>query len=88
MGFKEAFKGEYYRILSIGTSSVPLTIEQAETKTPLENQTYPIFFTKDIQQTHKTLREKGLHVSEIKMDGVNHFFDFYDLDHNKLKIWK
>ncbi|WP_342429993.1 VOC family protein [Neobacillus sp. FSL H8-0543] len=89
LGFKETYKGEGYRILSIGNSKVPLTIEEGDVK-PINNGTYPIFFSKDINKIYKKLKEQGVNVSELHNDGVNNFFDFYDRDNNKLQIcyWK
>lgn len=75
MGFKIAFQGEGYRILTVGTSEVPLTIEEGSVS-PKVNQAYPIFFTKDIENTFKKLQEQGEEVIEIKDDGDNIFYDF------------
>ncbi|WP_053217345.1 VOC family protein [Virgibacillus senegalensis] len=85
LGFKVAFKGKGYRVLTVGNSEVPLTIEEGSI-TKEENQTYPIFFTKDIKDTYKKLQEKGVAVTELEDDGDNNFFDFYDLDNNKLQV--
>ncbi|MFD2044042.1 VOC family protein [Ornithinibacillus salinisoli] len=85
LGFEEAFKGEGYCILNIGNSGVPLTIEEGRTSSHQEG-TYPIFFTKDIEQIYEKLKEQGVNVSEIQKDGVNMFFDFYDMDNNKLQV--
>jgi len=85
LGFKVAFKGESYRILTVGNSEVPLTIEEGS-RSSKENGAYPIFFTKDIKNTYKNLREKGVKVTEIRDDGDKSFFDFYDLDNNKLQV--
>ena len=85
LGFKVTFKGEGYRVFTIGNSGVPLTIEQGNVSSK-ENSTYPIFFTKDIKNTYLKLLEKGVKVSVLKNDGDNTFFDFYDLDNNKLQV--
>ncbi|WP_099157494.1 VOC family protein [Virgibacillus ndiopensis] len=85
LGFKEAFSGNGYRILSVGNSDVPLTIEEGDTSS-MENRAYPIFFTRDIEQIYKKLQDHGVNVSEIQKDGVNTFFDFFDLDNNKLQV--
>ncbi|WP_261129284.1 VOC family protein [Bacillus sp. Marseille-Q3570] len=85
LGFKEVFMEEGYRVLSVGTGSVPLTIEEGDPN-PTPNQNYPIFFTKDIKQTYEKLKEHGVKVGEIHNDDVNNFFDFYDLDNNKLQV--
>lgn len=89
MGFKETYKGEGYRILSIGNSEVPFTIEEGDIM-PTNNGTYPIFFSKDLNETYRKLKELGVNVSELHSDGVNNFFDMYDPDNNKLPIcyWK
>ncbi|MBU9722733.1 MULTISPECIES: VOC family protein [Bacillaceae] len=105
LGFKVTFQGEGYRVLSVGKSEVPLTIEEgskgsnkdlrktvsmdsskAKSIAYHENQAYPIFFTRDIEGTYKKLRNKGVEVTEIRDDGDNKYFDFYDLDHNKLQV--
>ncbi|RXT06954.1 hypothetical protein [Ammoniphilus sp. CFH 90114] len=65
---------------------MPLTIEEEKVDVIKSSQTYPIFFTKNIKETFKDLKEKGVKCTEIKRDGVNHFFDFYDLDGNKLQV--
>ncbi|WP_088036007.1 VOC family protein [Evansella clarkii] len=85
LGFTVAFHGEGYRVLTVGNSEVPLTIEEG-TSTSRVNQAYPIFFTKDIKNTYKKLQEKGVEVTEIHEDGDNTFFDFYDLDKNRLQV--
>ena len=85
LGFKVAFKGEGYQIFNIGNSGVPLTIEEGIVSS-LESSTYPIFFTKDIQNVYVKLIEKGVEVTELKDDGNNNFFNFYDLDDNKLQV--
>ncbi|WP_339147828.1 MULTISPECIES: VOC family protein [unclassified Sutcliffiella] len=86
LGLKVAFKGEGYQVLNVGDgSSVPLTIEKGDTN-PGDNQSYPIFFSKDIKRTYKNLKEQGVSVSELHNDGVNKFFNFYDLDGNKLQV--
>lgn len=89
MGFKETYKGEGYRNLSIGNSEVPFTIEEGYVM-PTNKGTYPIFFTKDISVTYKKLKEQNVNVGELLNDGVNNFFDVYGPDNNKLQIcyWK
>lgn len=85
LGLKEVFKGEGYRILKVGSGQIPLTIEEGSTSSN-ENNTYPIFFTKEIEKTYKKLKEQGVDVAELINDGENHFFDFFDLDNNKLQV--
>ncbi|KHF40505.1 VOC family protein [Halalkalibacter okhensis] len=85
LGFKIAFWGEGYRVLTVGNSEVPLTIEEGSMSSK-ENQAYPILYTKDIENNHNKLQGKGIEVTEIKDDGDNKFFDFYDLDNNKLQV--
>ncbi|MBO8155759.1 MAG: VOC family protein [Bacillaceae bacterium] len=85
LGFKVAFKGKGYRVLAIGNSRVPLTIEEGRNSSK-ENSTYPILFTKDIKTTNRMLKEKGVEVTKLQNDGDNTYFDFYDLDHNKLQV--
>lgn len=84
LGFKVAFSGEGYQILSVGGGGVSLTIEEGEVSAEA-NPAYPIFFTKDIKNTYLKLKEQGIKATEIQEDGDNIFFDFYDLDHNKLQ---
>ncbi|GAK00176.1 VOC family protein [Geomicrobium sp. JCM 19055] len=43
LGFEESFIGDHYRILSIGHSKMPLTIEEGEVSES-HNNVYPIFF--------------------------------------------
>ncbi|EZH64825.1 hypothetical protein DH09_20130 [Bacillaceae bacterium JMAK1] len=85
LGFDESFIGDNYRILSIGHSEVPLTIEEGKVGGS-HNKVYPIFFSKDIENTYKVLKENGVTVSKLESDDVNKFFDFYDLDGNKLQV--
>ncbi|WP_112180468.1 MULTISPECIES: VOC family protein [Paraliobacillus] len=85
LGFKVAFKGDGYQVFTIGNSGVPLTIEEGSVSSQ-ENSTYPIFFTTDIKNTYLKLKEKGVEVTKLKDDGDNKFFDFYDLDNNKLQV--
>ena len=89
LGFTESFKDKNYRILAINNSAVPITIEEGEIN-PSPEQVYPIFYTKNIEAAYENLKEKAVTVSEIQMDGVNQFFDFYDLDGNRLQacFWK
>ncbi|MFZ3580185.1 VOC family protein [Virgibacillus sp. DJP39] len=86
LGFKEAFKDEGYRVLSIGNSGVPLTIEQGSPKTSSVHRAYPIFFAKDIIHTYEKLKQHGVRVSELQKDNTNTFFDIYDPDDNKLQV--
>ncbi|WP_335871383.1 VOC family protein [Bacillus sp. 2205SS5-2] len=85
LGFKETFQDKGYRILAVGNGSVPLTIEEGETN-PSAHQCYPIFFSSELNQTYENLKQQGVKVSELQFDGVNSFFDLYDLDNNKLQI--
>ena len=85
LGFKVAFRGANHQVLTIGDSGTPLTIEEGNIDSK-ENKTYPILFTNDIKRTYQKLKEKNIKVSERCADGNNHFFDFYDLDNNKLQV--
>lgn len=85
LGFNESFKGDNYRILTIGNSEVPLTIEEGEVKS-LHSQVYPIFYSKNIENTYGILKANNVTVSELQNDGVNKFFDLYDLDGNRLQV--
>lgn len=87
LGFTEAFREEDYCILSIGDSAVPLTIEKDEGQVagPQENSVYPIFYTKNIEETCRQLHEHEVKTGEVQDDGVNKFVDFYDLDGNRLQ---
>lgn len=84
LGFRESFKDKHYRILSIANSVIPITIEEGEVS-PSSNQAYPIFYTKNIEASYERLKENGVTVSAIETDGVNQYFDFYDLDGNHLQ---
>lgn len=85
---KESYQGDGYRIYSFAEGGVPLTIEEGNMNktSPTQHHVYPIFFSKDIAKTYETLKEKGVNVEEIQHDGVNTFFDFYDLDGNRLQV--
>lgn len=85
LGFKVAYKGVGYQVFTIGSSGVPFTIEEGSVS-PQANSIYPIFFSNDIKNTYEKLKEKGVEVTEIKDDGDNRFFDFYDLDKNKMQV--
>ncbi|WP_226658086.1 VOC family protein [Pseudalkalibacillus hwajinpoensis] len=85
LGLKVVFKGEGYRVLSVGSGSVPLTIEEGETN-PHSNQSYPILYSKDIEETYKKLKDHDVHTGNIFHDGDNHYFDFFDPDDNKLQV--
>ncbi|MCJ7841392.1 VOC family protein [Lederbergia sp. NSJ-179] len=89
LGLNESFKGDNYRILSVGNSGVPLTIEEGNLN-PSDSQFYPIFYSKNIEEVYWKLKEKSIKTSELQNDGVNKFFDLYDLDGNKLQVcyWK
>ncbi|WP_164669775.1 VOC family protein [Virgibacillus doumboii] len=87
LGLKEAFSGEGYRIFSVGESEIPLTLEEScENNDSPQKGVYPIFFTRDIEDAYNQLKEQSVKVSEIQHDGTNTFFDFYDLDQNRLQI--
>ncbi|MEK3796879.1 VOC family protein [Peribacillus sp. FSL H8-0477] len=86
LGFKESDKGDGYRVLSIGDSGTALTIEEGDEGTLPGNHAYPIFFTKDIEQTRTKLMEQSIKVSQLKKEGRNTFFDVYDIDNNKLQV--
>ncbi|MCA0987501.1 VOC family protein [Guptibacillus algicola] len=85
LGLKETFRDDGYRILSVGDSSVPITIEEGETSES-HHQSYPIFFTSAIDETYETLKNRGVEVGELQRDEVNRFFDLYDLDENRLQV--
>ena len=85
LGFNESFKGDNYRILTIGNSETPLTIEEGKVKS-LHSHVYPIFYSKNIENTYEVLKKSSVTVSELQNDGVNKFFDLYDLDGNKLQV--
>jgi catechol 2,3-dioxygenase-like lactoylglutathione lyase family enzyme len=85
LGFTVTFKGEGYRVLSIGEGSVPLTLQEGEGEAK-KNLAYPIFFSHDIDRTYKDLKNKEVLLSDIHQDGVNRYFDFYDPDENRLQV--
>ncbi|WP_075035936.1 VOC family protein [Halobacillus dabanensis] len=85
LGFTVTFRGEDYRVLSIGEGSVPLTLQEGEGETK-KDQAYPIFFSHDIDRTYKELKTKQVSLSAIYQDGVNRYFDFYDPDENRLQV--
>lgn len=86
LGFSVVFKGEGYRVLRVGDgSNVPLTIEEGNI-THNADQSYPIFYSKDIQGLYEKLKEHNVKVSKLHDDGINHYFNFFDLDDNKLQV--
>lgn len=85
LGFEVAFRGEGYRVLHVGKGSVPLTIEEGVNATTA-NPPYPIFFSRDILETYEKLKKENVNVDPLHNDGANHFFNFYDLDGNKLQV--
>ncbi|TMV50327.1 VOC family protein [Paenibacillus mesophilus] len=46
------------------------------------------FRTTDIHSLYNQLKEKGIIVEDIVEHGWFEEFDLYDLDQNKLKVWK
>lgn len=86
LGFSVVFKDKGYRVLRIGDGTgVPLTIEEGN-NTHHTEQSYPIFYSSDICGLYAKLKAHHVRVSELNDDGVNHFFDFFDLDDNKLQV--
>ncbi len=85
LGLEEHYKEDHYVILKIGESSVPLTLEKGEPAAQ-DNATYPIFFSSSIDETHQLLSARGVRVSLIQKDGINTYFELYDLDGNKSQI--
>ncbi|MYL70390.1 hypothetical protein GLW00_06005 [Halobacillus litoralis] len=84
LGFTISFKGEGYRVLSIGNHPVPLTIEEANVESP--SRSYPIFYSRNIDETYEQLKEKQVDVGDKHTDADNYYFDFYDLDGNRLQV--
>ncbi|MEH7236866.1 VOC family protein [Bacillus sp. JJ1562] len=89
LGLNESYKGDHYRILSVGNGGVHLTIEEGKVN-PSNSQVYPIFYSENIEEVYKVLKQKSVKVSQLQNDGVNRFFDLYDLDGNRLQVcyWK
>ncbi|WP_270181350.1 VOC family protein [Alkalihalobacillus sp. CinArs1] len=85
LGLKETFRDDGYRILSVGNSSVPITIEEGE-PSKSKHQNYPIFFTSAIAETYETFKSRDVEVSELQRDEVNTFFDLYDIDGNRMQV--
>lgn len=85
LGLRETFRDDGYRILSVGNSSVPLTIEEGETN-PSQHQSYPIFFSSMLEELHHKLKGLGVEVSILQKDNTNTFFDVYDPDGNRLQV--
>ncbi|MBY7141884.1 VOC family protein [Virgibacillus sp. NKC19-3] len=84
LGLKVVFQEHNYAVLSLGDSSIPLTIEEKEVVS--NNAIYPIFYTSNIEETHQNLSEKGVKLTEIVSEGSNTFFDVFDLDGNKMQV--
>ncbi|RDW20974.1 VOC family protein [Oceanobacillus chungangensis] len=85
LGFNESFKGDNYRILTVGNSKVPLTIEEGVVRSS-HSQVYPIFYSKNIENVYDVLKENCVTVSDLHYDGVNKYFNLFDLDGNKLQV--
>ncbi|WP_077622318.1 VOC family protein [Sediminibacillus massiliensis] len=85
LGFQLSFIGEGYRVLNVGDSPVPLTIEEAGASRK-ENSSYPIFFVPEIEKAYQDLQNKGVQVSKLHKDKDNCYFDCYDLDNNRLQF--
>jgi catechol 2,3-dioxygenase-like lactoylglutathione lyase family enzyme len=85
LGLIESFKGDGYRIMSVGNSGVPLTIEEGDVNSS-QRLAYPIFYSENIEEIYQELKKQNVKVSEIQDDGVNKFLDLYDLDGNKLQV--
>lgn len=88
LGLVEYYKEEHYVILKIGEGDIPLTLERGEPSG--QDTAYPIFFSSTLDEAHQILSERGVKVSYIQKDGLNTFFELYDLDGNKSQIcfWK
>ncbi|MBN8191851.1 VOC family protein [Bacillus sp. NTK074B] len=85
LGFNVSFSGEGYRIFTVGNGGVPFTIEEGKVSSK-DSPVYPIFFSSTIDETYVKLKEKGIKVTDIKCDGDNTYFDFYDLDDNRMQV--
>ncbi|WP_281657703.1 VOC family protein [Halobacillus sp. Cin3] len=77
-----AYQEEDYCVLTIG-GGAPLTLEEGEVK---PGSSYPIFYTKDYEGMYMYLQEKEVKVGAKKEDEARQYFDFYDLDGNKLQV--
>jgi hypothetical protein len=75
-----------YAALNIGET--PLTLVRAADGVELHNSDHAPFnfFTSDIQEAHRQLKEKGVHVEAIQDHGDVLSFDFKDLDGNRLGV--
>ncbi|WP_164214674.1 VOC family protein [Virgibacillus sp. YIM 98842] len=86
LGLTESFRGDDYRILSIGNSGVPLTLEEGTVSPSQIQAAYPIFYSDNMAKMYTILKEQNVKVSEIQNDGVNKFLDLYDPDGNRLQV--
>lgn len=88
LGLVEHYKEEHYVILKIGEGDISLTLEKGEPSG--QDTAYLIFFSSILDEAHQVLSERGVKVSDIQKDGLNTFFELYDLDGNKSQIcfWK
>ncbi|WP_249871129.1 VOC family protein [Oceanobacillus saliphilus] len=89
LGFQESFKADGYCVLHVGEKGIPLTLEKGDMQTN-SNNPYPIFFSERIDQLYALLAEKDVSLGELQHDDVNRFFDFFDMDGNRLQVccWK
>ncbi|MBW3111641.1 VOC family protein [Bacillus sp. MCCB 382] len=85
LGFNVSFSGVGYQIFTVGNGGVPFTIEEGNVSSK-ESSIYPIFFSSNIKDTYLKLKEKGIKVTDINDDGDNTYFDFYDLDDNRMQV--
>lgn len=83
LGFRVVFVGDRYRVLKIGESAIPLTIEEGK---PGHSSTYPIFYTSDVKKTFEKLVEEGVEVGPLEKNADSSYFDLYDLDRNRLQV--
>ncbi len=86
LGLTESFIGDDYRILRIGNSGVPLTLEEGAVNSSQIQTAYPIFYSDNMAEMYTILKEQNVKVSEIQNDGVNKFLDLYDPDGNRVQV--
>jgi len=75
---------EYPGYVAFKLSETYLTLIEEDTQINRKHSSFNLY-VEDIQIVHQHLRKNEVKTSEIRQDGVFHFF-FYDLDGNRLEV--
>jgi catechol 2,3-dioxygenase-like lactoylglutathione lyase family enzyme len=92
LGFQATYASDEERIVvfNVGseTSFTIFELKPGEKKESGKTQnSFPIFYAKDIAATHKELKERGVKVGTIQgKSGETEWFEFWDFDGNLLEV--